>query len=381
MNTIEDRIARIIGEYDRQGWHRTGTDVDLESASWLAGIVRECGAEPTRETFALDRVIPRPSYIDVGDRRIDGLPLFDSSFTETEGIRGQLGPADADPKILLVDGSDTGSVEALEEARRSPDYTAIVFITTSAGDDAGLAPRNAPSFTEPFGPPVLQVDRIDRSWLTEQASAGSTVAVVARADREPVEAANVAAVFPGRDRSLPPLVVMTPRSGWWWIAAERGGGIVCWLEVMMALRDSPPERDVRFVATSGHELGHLGLEAYLDRNPGLATEAVAWMHFGASIGAAVKPVPRLFTSDDELHALAVEFLQPEVPAMPESFPHDMMPGGESRNIHARGGRYVSLAGGHASFHQQIDRWPDSVDVAAVVSYARAMTGMAMKLAG
>ena len=81
MSTIEDRIARIISEYDVQGWHRTGTDVDLESAHWLAELVRESGAEPSLEMFTLDRVIPEPSYIEAGDRRIEGLPLFDGAFT------------------------------------------------------------------------------------------------------------------------------------------------------------------------------------------------------------------------------------------------------------------------------------------------------------
>ena len=105
------------------------------------------------------------------------------------------------------------------------------------------------------------------------------------------------------------------------------------------------------------------------------------MHFGASIGAAEKPVSRLFTSDDELQRLTVEFLEPEIPVLPQLFPHDYVPGGEGRNIHLRGGRYVSLACGHATFHQQTDRWPDSVDVSSVASYAKAMTGLAVRLAG
>ncbi len=381
MSTIEDRIARIISEYDVQGWHRTGTDVDLESAHWLAELVRESGAEPSLEMFTLDRVIPEPSYIEAGDRRIEGLPLFDGAFTSANGVRGRLGAESRNPEILLIDGSNAGSVEALEDARRSETYLALVFVTTSTGGRPGLAPRNAPSFTEPLGAPVLQVDPTERARLKEQADAGTIATLVAHARREPADAANVAALIPGRDRALPPLVVMTPRSGWWNIAAERGGGIVCWLEAVRAIGAAQPARDVRFVATSGHELGHLGLEAYLDDNPGLATEALAWIHFGASIGAAVKPAPRMAASDDEMHRLAVEFLTPEMRSLPESIPRDTVPGGESRNIHLRGGRYVSLACGHATFHQQSDRWPDSVDVASVASYAKAMTGLALKLAG
>ena len=56
---------------------------------------------------------------------------------------------------------------------------------------------------------------------------------------------------------------MTPRSGWWNCAADRGGGIVCWLEIMQAVHSDGPMRDVYFVPSSGQELGYLRLKAFL----------------------------------------------------------------------------------------------------------------------
>jgi hypothetical protein len=79
---------------------------------------------------------------------------------------------------------------------------------------------------------------------------------VAQVERTPARACNVVTKVVGLDQSLPPLVVMTPRSGWWNCAAERGGGIVCWLEIMQAVHSDGPMRDVYFVASSGHELVH-----------------------------------------------------------------------------------------------------------------------------
>jgi hypothetical protein len=221
MTTIQDRIARTIREYDGQGWHRTGTVVDLESAHWLAGLVREAGAEPVLESFNLDRVVPGESYLEVGGRRIEGLPLFDGAFTDSDGVEGRLGTQDSE--ILVVEGPPMLAAETLDAARRSGNHNAIVFVTSSIGGVAGLAPRNAADFTEPFGPPVLQVDGVERDWLIEQAESGVSVRVTVQADRESAEAVNVAAEILGRGRDLPPLVVMTPRSGWWEIAAERGG--------------------------------------------------------------------------------------------------------------------------------------------------------------
>ena len=70
-------------------------------------------------------------------------------------------------------------------------------------------------------------------------------------------------------------MVMTPRSGWWSCGSERGGGIACWLEIMRAVHAAKPARDVLFVASSGHELGHLGLDAYMARRPDLVRAARA----------------------------------------------------------------------------------------------------------
>ena len=104
--------------------------------------------------------------------------------------------------------------------------------------------------------------------------------------RTPATAFNVTTTVAGSDRSLPPLVIMTPRSGWYWCASERGGGIACWLELIRDLRQAKPARDVVFVASSGHELGHLGINAFVDRRPGIVSRSLAWMHLGANIGAA-----------------------------------------------------------------------------------------------
>ena len=112
--------------------------------------------------------------------------------------------------------------------------------------------------------------------------------------------------FQEQNRSLAPLVVMTPRSGWWWCASERGGGLACWLEIMRAMRDAKPARDVLFVASSGHELGHLGIDAFIERRPGLVPAAKAWIHLGANIGAAQGPGNILQASDDEMEAMMAE---------------------------------------------------------------------------
>src|SRR6185295_19517856 len=118
----------------------------------------------------------------------------------------------------------------------------------------------------------------------------ATVRVVADVGRRQATAINVAAEIRGAQPDLPPLCVMTPRSGWHANASARGGGLVCWLETMRACAAARPKRTVRFVASSGHELGHLGLQAYLAANPTLAQSALVWIHYGANIGASTGDV-------------------------------------------------------------------------------------------
>src|SRR5262249_26013425 len=168
------------------------------------------------------------------------------------------------------------------DARRQNRHLGIVVVTRGARP--GFCPSNADSFLHPFGPPVLQVGSEEAHSLFDSARQGLEVVLTTHVERAQAQASNVSAVVLGTNRGLAPLVVMTPRSGWWSCASERGGGLACWLEVMRSLHASPPsDRGVVFVASSGHELGHLGINAFVDARPGVVSKSVAWVHFGANI--------------------------------------------------------------------------------------------------
>lgn len=378
MGGMEGRIAAVIREYDGQGRHRTGTEVDHASARWLAERVREAGPEPTLEPFALRRVDPLPSFVESEGRRVDGLPLFDGGLTDERGVAGRIGPLGSDAVIGFVEAPPNMPPGGLREARRTTAHATIVVATR--GGRPGLAAFNAPDFTAPFGPPVLQVSGEAGAWLAEQAGRGATARVVAAARRTDAEAFNVVATFVGTQPDLPPLVVMTPRSGWWHCASERGGGIACWLEAMRAVRAAATRRTVHFVASSGHELGHLGLAAFMDRRPALGAGALAWVHFGANIGAAQDGRVRLATSGETLERAALDALAAHAAGPPLVAPRGAAPNGEAHNVHLAGGRYVSLVGSNALFHLEADRWPEAVDVAAVARYARGFADLTVALA-
>jgi hypothetical protein len=400
--TRERRIERIIQGYSDQGFHRTGTAVDRASAEWLRDHVRQLDLGGSLEPFSINRVDPVTAAVVVDGRRIEGELLFDAAFTDQRGVSGRLGSLDSDTPIGVTElAPNAAGAGALGAARRNQRHTALIGITR--GGRPGLCPSNADSFLQPFGPPLVQVSSEHGGWLLEQAQRGAAATVIAHVKRTPTTAFNVTATVAGRDRSLPPLVIMTPRSGWYRCASERGGGIACWLELMRAVREVKPARDVIFVASSGHELGHLGINAFVDRRPGIVSRSVAWMHLGANIGAAhavlVQPatgqtgamppsasVPQargntIQSSDAAMQRLLEQALGAHNLPVGVRMPHDRVPGGEAEVVHRGGGRYVSVIGGNLLFHNPEDRNSGVCDIPAIARFAEAFVGIATALAG
>jgi hypothetical protein len=374
------RISEAIRQFEAQGYHRTGTAVDGASGEWLAEQVQGAGLSPSLETFPLNRVDLLTNVLVIGERRIDGIPLFDGAFTTTSGIQGRLGlENDAAAEIVLaetaVNAADAG---ALGRMRRENRHKAIV--ATTRGRRPGLCPSNADEFLHPFGPPVLQVSSEEAEFLADRAKQGVRVQLVAAVDRTATTASNVVATLAGTDPALAPMVVMTPRSGWYWCASERGGGIASWLEIMRALRSSPPRRAVVFVASSGHEVGYLGIEAFIARRTGIVKSAVAWLHLGANIGAAVEPGITLQASDDDGDAMLSRALTASGLTVTRRNPRGTVPGGEAGAVHRGGGRYVSIIGGNGLFHNPDDRGPQSVDPIAIAKFAMAFASVVRSLA-
>lgn len=395
------RIERIIQAYSDQGVHRTATAVDRASGNWLRDQVRQLGVDASLEPFTINRVDPVTATAVVDRRRFEGVPLFDAAFTDQKGVHGRLGALNSDASIGVTDLTpNAAAAGALGEARRQNRHQAIVCVTR--GGRPGLCPSNADYFLQPFGPPVLQVSDEHAEWLLDQARRGTEATVIASAKRTQSTAFNVTATLPGSDRALPPLVVMTPRSGWYTCASERGGGIACWLELIRDLRNAKRSRDVIFVASSGHELGHLGINAFVDGRPGIVSRSIGWMHFGANIGArnansapmpanpttAIPPSASLpqargntiQSSDDAMQRLLEEALKAHDLPVGVRMPHDRIPGGEAEVVHRGGGKYVSVIGSNVLFHNPADRGSAVIDAQAIARFVDAFVGIATQLA-
>ncbi len=369
------RTATWLAAWDGQDIHRTATPGDEAGAAWLAGEARAMGAAVETERFALERLDPTAGFVELEGTRYPGVAMFDAPDTRDGrvwGVAGFIGQGEG--LIALGEYSPLAVYQPdFVTMRREAKHWALVIVTK--GGAPGLALFNAEHFPQPFGPAVLQVSSEYRDILFNAVGRGAALRVACRSTRTRAEAANVVVQVKGSDPSRPPLVVLTPRSSWWVSTSERGGGLVCWLECLRAVLAARPARDVVFTANSGHELGHIGLDAFLARRPGWLTRA-DWVHFGANIGATGSTLTAV-SATDALRGQAGAALAAAGQAHETS---DRMPMGETREVHRAGGRYVTLMAGNPLFHLPQDRLPHAVDQAVVTRAAAAAAQLVLGLA-
>ncbi len=372
FDDAQHRAARWLAAWDALGIHRTATAGDEAGAAWLAREAAALGAAVSIEQFALDRLDPIAAFLEIVGERIEAVPAFDAPSTDMAGETGRVGLVGGDGDIAVAELSPRAVYSGeYERLRRTGAHRGFVILCT--GESPGMGLLNAERFREPYGAPAIHVSSEARGVLLAAAAQGVPARLVAHSRRNSAYARNVVVTLAGTDSRGPPLVVMTPRSSWWQSTAERGGGIVCWLESLRALLATPPGRPVIFTANSGHELGHLGLDDFLARRAGWDRPqrdgGATWVLYGANIGAAGGTLSMVSPADD-LRALADAELaqagQSHVMA-----PKDLLPTGETRDIHRAGGHCLAVNGTNHWFHLPQDRWPEAVDVPAITRIATA----------
>ena len=379
---MDQRLQRDIRSWDSIEDHRTGTQGDAATAEWLANEIRNSGAAPEVDWFPFQRRVLGECSVAAQGRRVEGLPLFDGGFTDRDGLQDPLQPLDAISGIGLAEfgpGPWHRGTQALERARLGNALQAIVAVAADDQIAPGLTVLNAEQYQKPFGPVVLQVATEARRWLADLQARAVPVTVVAEGQLERTRAANVQVRIAGRDQSLAPLVIMTPRSGWWTCTSERCGGIAIWLQCIRHFSSNQGDRTVIFTANTGHELGHVGLDHYLAGHHDLIAGAHAWIHLGANFAADQAGIRLQASSEPLINAGLAEFAAQGI-AKPAITLVGDRPLGEARNIFDGGGQYLSLLASNRLFHHPDDRWPDAVDMDTLSRVAQAMLTLTTHLA-
>ena len=379
-----ESVGRRIREYEGFGIHRTGWPGDMGSANWGLAELQGDGVDGWIEEFEFPMFRAESTRVTWDGGGADGVALHDCGVTDADGVAGGLvtaGDADVRGKIVLAGENDP----AFDQG---PVYERIAELETAGA--AGLVLQrsdslgainvlNAYRIAEPIGLPVLQIAGPDGSGLSEAAKAGGQGILIIDATRKTARARNVAVTMPGDDPDAAPVAIMTPRSGWFICASERGGGVAIWLGLAAAIAAMPTRRrTVHMVASSGHEINHYGLQAFLSARDGLETTAIAWLHLGALIGSRARSV-KIEPSDAELGAMARSAFES---SGAERWMMWDRRGGEAENIAKAGGRYVSLRGeaadnegGETFFHSPNDSIDRASDIELVAASGRACLTM------
>ena len=381
LSNIKKNIEEDLIKWDSIKLHRTGTKGDNETAYWLADEIKKCGLTAEVDKFNFIKRTPGKCEVTNGTNTAIGLPMFDGGSTAFDGIKGPHGSLNNDDVIAITQYSSSANDESsinLNKARAKNKHPAIVAIADVSPNIPGLAVLNAESYRKPFGPPVLQVATQEGEWLMKL-KADEKISVSVELIDEESEGLNVQTKIEGKDQSLSPLVVMTPKSGWWTCTSESGGGITIWLNAMRYLSKIKPNRNVIFTANTGHELSHLGLDHFLEKNSSLVIDAFVWVHLGANFAAKSGQVLWQASSDEymekgleQLKALNLDEIT--------SWPVLSRPLGEARNIYDGGGKFISLLGSNSLFHHPKDIWPDSIDMEKLIKLNSFMTNMIIDMA-
>jgi hypothetical protein len=368
------RLYEDVIAYYNLGEHRTATESDLRTSQWLLEQLRGAGLKATLQPFSLRQFFVRQTRLTVGDRNIRALPLWFPRSTGSNAIAGTLVPLDksaapgslrgqlalvrfpADAGAAMVEGSIHST---LIRAAANAGASSVVAITE--GPTKEIVALNSPAGAEPWPVPVVLVGQRDELTLVDAVKANARVSLVVEGDdQRDAQAKNVIARL---DRGKELIVVSTPQSGWFRCAAERGPGIALFLGLARWANRRPGGSSFLFVSTSGHEIGGLGMHAFLKELAPAPDRVLCWIHLGAGIAsyvweetqAGLKRLPEpdsrrlLMTSRDLVPLLTTTFA-----GMPGLTPSVSRAVGEFEFIIKAGYRSFGIAAAHRFHHTPAD---------------------------
>ena len=365
----EDAIS-----YYNLGEHRTATETDLKTSQWLSEQLRAAGLRATFQSFGLRQFFAHRTRLAIGDRSFRAFPLwfpratgpnpnnapmslFDKS-AQAQSLQGRIALVKFpfDPRAAVVEGSaHTQMIHAAAKAGAS----AVVAITEGATGE--IIALNISGAAEPWPIPVVLVGSRDEPALTAASRSGVKASLLL--DGEDDRDAKAKNVIGRLDRGKELIVVSTPQSGWFRCAAERGPGIALFLGLARWASRRPLGPSFLFVSTSGHELGGLGMKAFLRELAPPPDRVLCWLHLGAGIAAysweeTTAGLKRLREPDSRRSLMTspelVQILTSAFAGLPGLNPTIGRAVGEFEPIIKAGYRAFGIAAGHRFHHTLAD---------------------------
>lgn len=288
-------LMATVDQYGSAPNHYSGTIADWSEENVVANQFRADGLQLGSVAYHFPRFEPTEVALSTDSDQISSAalaPLLYSGTTGPHGIEAPLVaaangtvPADAAGKIVVVSQAAGGKLDPAITAAIAAGAEGLVYATVGVGDLPRKEDVNSRDGTGDF--PVLLVGQHSGATVLADAEAGENADLTLRAKLGTATDYDVWGVLPGADNSRR-VFVGTPVSSFVPSASERGGGVAIMLGLARHYAELPrsqrPETLV-FLATSGHEVGFLGLEALIEAKGSWFTDADAYVHLGASLGA------------------------------------------------------------------------------------------------
>lgn len=368
------RLYADVERYASFGLHRLGTEADRRTTEWLANELASAGFDTRFQSFSVGKqYFLSSAALRIGAATVPALPLWWPSENKpavrlSAAIAADTA-ANAAGKIVWIrmpfDGgaylSDAQRSSLRAAASRSP--IAIVALIDAPSEEEYA--YNVAQSDAPWPVPVVVVGSQHSAALQAAQQSGRPVEIVVDGRYESnVTGRNVVGRLNRGASST--VVVSTPTTGWFTCACERGSGVAVFLALARAAAASDAKVNYVFVATAGHEIGHGGMEAFLQAQRPKPSQTRAWIHLGASLACyewrksgshwtatgALEPRRFLVFSAPAAAAVSAAFAGIDVRRLQVE---QQAPPGELREVHAAGyATYLGMAGTHRFFHSPGD---------------------------
>lgn len=285
-----DSLYKSVVQYFEFGVHRTGTRADQNTTSWLYDELTAAGLDVETNEFELLQFFPGDQKFHVEGRRLDVFPHWFPRETSGE-LRAQVERyegQDLEGKIAYFPAEMNHPWYAIDPAKLSAQAAesgavAAVFALPHPSGRIYATNAREPYLQRPLPIPTVVMGEDDEDAILRAIELRQSAVLVSEGEARKTKAANVVARYPAITKEgVPWVVVSTPTSGWFGVAGERGPGVALWLGIAKYVAARGTQVNWLFIATSGHELGFMGLPHSKKELPA-ANEVVMWLHLGASI--------------------------------------------------------------------------------------------------
>lgn len=372
----EELYSDII-RYVKLGEHRTGTGVDYKTSEWIERELKALGFETEFQEFTAHQYCFKDGLMVFGDKKIKIFPHWwpprKASFTLRAPLTFDADKQSYSGKIVAVrfPKAATGYLNPVHRdiVHRIAERGARAILAITENITGEIYVYNVKD-DEPWPIPVILIGEKDEPSIRKAIEENVPVSLSIRGEyRENAKTRNVIGKLSKNSRRQ--IVISTPLTGWFSCGAERGPGIAIFLGLARWIVQNAIDSGFTLVATTGHEIGHGGMDFFMDQKAPKPGDVLCWLHLGASIASyawketgggpirlpEVEKYKKLFLFSPSYFRFYVNNFS--------DFGFVPIPGiyrvvGEMEDVRARGyERYFGFAGKHRYFHTPADGYENS----------------------